>query len=460
MAIGGSSKTRRRIAIFGGCILILLLASALYVRTVAPSLAAGALERYLMVPVHIDHLEISPFADTIKLTGVRLGQPEGYSDEPMLSAKEVNISGCRGIFSANRRLGEIRVHQVHLNLTTGSEGHTNLKDWIASIAGDREDRLARTKKADRLNLLIERIAIEPIHIVRRDRSVASKNYVLTIHKGTLDILNLAIGPHPGAPSGSVRFHCEIVQPETENAQVMLASQVGPIAADDPMLRSSVRLTGCLYQTFIPVIPPTTDLVLGGEGFDLDLDLAISNRRLQATGAMTTSDGSAYPFRIQGTMDEPVFELPEKLASVAARMGGGMGRLVNSALHSGMKIVVGAIDTVASFGKGALHATGSFLKGAGRTATGVVTLNEESTTTGLDEMTSEAGGHISDAFSESADAVSSAGGRTSEALGTNPRFQKWIEQGTARHNERSAAALEKVFQAPFPPAIPDLEEDAG
>jgi hypothetical protein len=219
------------------------------------------------------------------------------------------------------------------------------------------------------------------------------------------------------------------------------------------------MTGGLYQTFVPVIPSSTALILGGEGLDLDLDVSVSRNKIYATGAATTSRGSAYPFAVRGSTDAPVFELPEKLASVATRMSGGMGRFVNSTLRSGKEVLEGALDTAASLGKSAIQATGSFFKGVGKMAKEWFNNDQGSSDTGLREVISETGGHLLDAFSESGEAISKAHDRTSEALQTDSRFQAWIEQISARHDVRAATALKEVFQAPFPPVIHDLERKA-
>ncbi|MEZ5275045.1 MAG: hypothetical protein R3F07_01540 [Opitutaceae bacterium] len=451
-------RRTRWLLIGGASVLMLLLAGFLALRANAEWIVSKVLEQQLKVPVQIGALDLSVSGDTCSVTGLRLGQPDGFGAEPMVSVARIDIAGWRGAIFPDRHLKELRVNDLTVDVTTLADGRTNLSVWIESLTAKRKktsDPVSPATPEEPANpfaMKVDRIEADGISIVRRDRSLGVPDFLLTIDRGTLEINDLIVGPYPDNSIGSLEIHCEIVQPEVEGARIAVASRFGPLATGIPVLLGAVRITGCLYETFVPAIPDNTDKLLGGEGFDLDVDFATSAGVIQVTGTVTTSNRSAYPFRVQGPIDAPVFELPEVLASVATRMTGGIGRLLNSTLTSGREVLVGAVGTATSMAKGAVHATGSLIKGAGQMATGLVSANREKSKAGFDSMTTGSGGHLAGGITGSVDAINQAGSRTSEALRTNPGFKKWVTESSTRHEGRTRALMEKLQGLPFPPRI--------
>jgi hypothetical protein len=449
MALGG----RKRLAIIGGGLVALLVIGYVTLRMTAPSLSSTVLEKILHVPVHIGRLELSVTANTITIADIRLDQPEGFEPQPMLSIEKVEVVGWTGFIFGPRHLAEVRVTGVRINILTDRDGRINLQTLFEPLSNEIKEPTAM------MAMKIDRTTIDPIAAVSTDYFVTEGGFTLTLEAGSLEVIDLTLGPYPNPSDGSVRFQVELVQPETESAHLMFAARFGPITGGNPPVLGSVGMIGALYQTFVPAVPAGTDMLLGGAGFDLNLDMALADDRILVVGGATTSNGSTYPFRISGSVDEPVIELPEKLASVAARMTGGLGRFFNSTLTSGKEILVGAVDTAASFGEGVLHATGSFLKGVSRMSAGIVTGDKDASEKGFDEITSEAGDHFSEAFTDSADAISEAGGRTSDALMNDPAMQAWIEAIPVRKEEWTKSEHEELYQAPFPYIFTDPAEDS-
>ena len=91
--------------------------------------------------------------------------------------------------------------------------------------------------------------------------------------------------------------------------------------------------------------------------------------------------------------------------------------------------------------------------------GIVTGNKDASGKGFDEITTEAGGHFSGAFTDSADAISEAGGRTSDALRNNPSMRAWIEAIPVRKEEWTKREHEELRQAPFPYKFADPAKDS-
>lgn len=434
-----------------------ILLGTLALRFAPAPILSAVLERQLHVSVQIGDLDFSLFGDTISVTDLRLGQPEGFDSESMVTVDRIDLVGWKGVLFADRRLTALNVTDLTINPTTLADGGSNIDTWIRSI-GDKPEAAdtATPKTTDPFAMKIDRISVHGIRIAAQDGSVGAEPFRLTIDHGVLEIRDLIIGPYPADSIGAMTLNCEIDQPEIENARIAIASRFGPFLKSDTSMQASVRVTGCLYWTFVPIIPSNTDSLLGGEGFDVDVEFATQAGRILSNGFATTSNGSTYSFTVQGTTDEPIFELPEVLVSVASRMAGGAGRLVNSTLGTGKEIIVGAVDTVASLGKGALHATGSLLKGAGGLAAGVVTADSERSQTGLNEMTTGTGERLSDAVTDSADAIGETGGRTSDALQNNPQFQKWVSESPQRHKDRTQNLTTDLEQAAFPPVLPSPE----
>lgn len=449
MALGG----RKRLAILGGGLVALLVIGYVALQMTAPSLSRAVLERIFHVPVHIGRLELSVTANTITIADIRLDQPEGFEPQPMLSIEKVEVVGWTGFIFGPRHLAEVRVTGVKVNILTDSDGRINLQTLFEQQSNEPKE------STPMMAMKIDRITIDPIAAVSTDYSITEGGYTLTLEAGCLEVIDLTLGPYPDPSDGSVQFQAELVQAETESAHLMFAARFGPITGGNPTILGSVGMIGALYQTFVPAVPAGTDMLLGGSGFDLNLDMALTEERILVVGGATTSNGSVYPFRVSGSVDEPVIELPEKLASVAARLTGGVGRILNSGLTSGKEILVGAIDTASSIGKGALHATGSFFKGVSRMSAGIVTGNKDASGKGFDEITSEAGGHFSGAFADSADAIGEAGGRTSDALMNDPSMQAWIEAIPLRKDEWTKSEHEELYQAPFPYTFTDPAEDS-
>jgi hypothetical protein len=450
---GKRSKTGRRLAIIGGGLVVLLIIGYVTLRMTAPGLSSTLLEKTLHVPVHIGRLELSFTANTITIADIRLDQPESFEPQPILSIDKVEVVGWTGLIFGPRHLAEVRVTGVGVNILTDGDGRINLQTLFEPQSNEIKEPIAM------MAMKIDRIIIDSITAVSKDYSVKEDGFTFTLEAGSLEVIDLTLGSYPDPSDGSVQFQAELVQAETDSAHLMFAARFGPIAESNPPVLGSVGMIGALYQTFVPAVPAGTDLLLGGEGFDLNLDMALADDRILAVGGATTSNGSTYPFRVSGSVDEPVIELPGKLASVAARMTGGVGRLLNSTLTSGKEILVGAIDTAASFGEGALHATGSFLKGVSRMSAGVVAGNQDARKKGFDEITSEAGDHFSGAFTGSADAIGKAGSRTSDALINDPAMRAWIEAIPVRKEEWIKSRHEELYQAPFPYNFTDPAKDS-
>lgn len=459
METGSESKRKKRwvtVILIG---LGLIFLGFVVLRFAPARIALIMLERELHVPVQIGSLDVSILGDTISVRDLRLGQPEGFGSDPMVTVDQIDFAGWREVLFPDRRLAALHVKDVTVNPFTFADGRSNLATWMQSF-GDEPGNADTTtpQESDPFAIRIDQISVMGIRIAARDDSAGVEPFLFTLDQGALEIRNLIFGPFPDNSIGSMTLDCEIEQPGVENARIAVASRFGPLKAGEFSILGYAQVTGCLYRTFVPTIPANTDTLLGGVGFDFGAELAIAAGDILSTGSITTSNGSTYSFGIEGSTEEPVFILPETLASVASRMAGGAGRIVGSTLHSGKEVIVGAVDTVASFGLGLLHASGSLLKGMGGVAAGVITADGEMSGSGFDDMTSGTGEHLVGAFTDSTDAISETGSRTSDALQNNPEFRKWVTESPQRHDDHTRSLNDDLGTIPFPPVIRASEPD--
>jgi hypothetical protein len=229
---------RRRFGIIGVGVLAFIILGYLFLRTMTRDFAEVLLERYLNVYIQIGHLKVSPIADTITVGDFQMGQPDGFGDEPMLAAAQIEIAGWMGLFSRDRHLAEIRIHGLHLNITTDRDKTTNLTYWFNSITGDSEESSDVKEKKGLFAIKIDRIGINPVHVVWRDFSVSEGGFEMTLDKGDFEVSDLVVGSHSDTPPGSARFYCEIVQAETENAKMTVAARFGQKVNGLPVIYGS------------------------------------------------------------------------------------------------------------------------------------------------------------------------------------------------------------------------------
>lgn len=445
------ARVETKLIIVCGCAVALVLLGYVLLRGWVRTAAEAKLTQLCKVPVKLGNLRISWLDDMIELTNVEIGQPKGFSSGPMIAADQVRLSGWRSLVRTDKnRIRDVRILEPDIDLVTNAEGKTNIAEWIGGFFDSNEPEGENKTAADKFSALVERMVVDSFQIDRSDYSIPAGDHKLVIERGRLELFNLAVGPWLDSTVGRLRGSCDIRQPETVNARLSLAARFGPVGTGNTTFQGSARLTGALYRTFIPVIPSTTDLILGGKGFDLDLDLNQTGDVIAGNGLLVTSNGSVYPFQLSGSVDDPVFELPEKLDAVTSRISGSSAHVVVTTLTSGREIVAGAAESAKSFGQGAVKATTTFFRGLGQAAKGWLTEDEELKDSGIEDMTSDTTDYLVNAVSESADTIGEAGARITEALRNDTDFQSWMTEISDRHDASSTRMINEFFQSEFSP----------
>lgn len=143
-----------------------MLSGYLTLRFGSARITSAVLERQLPVPVHLGSLHFSLFGDVVSVTDLRLGQPEGFHSEPMISVGRIDLVGWRGVLFPDRHVTALNVGTLTVNVTTLADGRSNLETWIRSFGGEPEAGGTRTpENTDRFAIKIDRVAAHGIRIV-------------------------------------------------------------------------------------------------------------------------------------------------------------------------------------------------------------------------------------------------------------------------------------------------------
>jgi hypothetical protein len=286
-------------------------------------------------------------------------------------------------------------------------------------------------------------------VIARSELDEDEVHELEIQGDELRIDRFAWGPVEGIPPGEIELTGGVVQPGAPRAEVYVAGRFAGVGNGEEKLRLAARVTGCLFRTLVPLVPPNTDTVLGGAGFDADVETRWSGGVVDLVGAVATSGGSKYHASVQGPVDDPRVEVPDKLLSVASRMRGGAGRLVRSTIGGGSELVKGTAKAAGDLGAGGFSAVGRALEGVAQTTVGLLSADEKKAREGVSSMTVGAGREAKEAVDTSTGRIVDAGGGTSQALAHDPGLVKWLDGIAARHAERTRGLLDSLRQEALP-----------
>lgn len=448
-------KKRRWLWWSGVTAVALLVLAVVLFRAVLPAVAGRVAGNMLGVPVSIGKIHVSIFDDNLVVENIRVAQPEGFGDEPMAQVDRVTVDGWLGVLSEVRKVDEVRVEDVRVELVAKADGTSNVKTLMEStnlVAADSTATGTESAPGDAIAAFVGRVSVSSIVVVRRDQFEDGTEHRLEMLGDQLTINRLSIGDVADAEPGDIEFTGGIVQPGVDRAEIYMGGRFSDLGTGAVNVRVSARVTGCLFDIFVPIIPENTGAMLGGNGMDADVEAKITGGLIDVLAGCETSSRASYTIAINGPVEAPKVELPKKLMAVTSRMTGGAGRLVRSTVGGGAELLEGTASTVGALGKGAISAVGNVVKGAGQTAAGVATADSEKIKSGTGKMTVEAGESVVGGVDESAHEVAEAGGNTAGALGKDPATQRWIADTPARHEKRIDGLLTGLLAEDFPPAI--------
>lgn len=438
-------KTRSRLIWISLALLIALVIFGLFGARLLLPYVEKRVSSLLGLEINIERFGFSPFQEKLTLDGLVVGQPDGFGDEPLLVVDRAVINGWSDLLSHQRKFDNVRLDGTHIHLTTTEGGRNNLLSWIESS----QNKTAPQDNAEGNALLVNRIEIHNLNIEHLDRSMGNP-HSLKVVDSQLTIDRFAWGEFKDVDSGLLVFSGELEQEGVTHAPLYTVCRFAFLGAGEPALRASLRGTGFLFNTFVPVIPPETGLILGGEGFDALAEISFAHSQIDVTASVVTSRGGDYTAQIEGSPEEPRVTMPRKLQSVTSRMSGELARILGSAFHGGAALLEGTVGTIGEVGKGTLGTAGTLLKGIGGTALGIVTLDSKKATTGLSDLTVGVGRELAGTIEGSADELGKAGGTTIKKIVDDPRTERWLLKTPERHQNSIKDLRTTVLAEPFPP----------
>jgi hypothetical protein len=454
-SVGSGIKKCRWLWWSGGIVALLLILVVVF-HALLPAVAERVAGSLLGVPVSIGNVDLAILGDSLVVEDIRLAQPNGYGDKPMIEVGRVAVEGWRGALSRLRRIEKISVERVRLELVTLADGSSNLAALLKANNADKGSvaKEVEATKGDEFAILVNRVSVSSVVLVRRDHLADGREYRLELLGDQFVVNRLAIGEVANVEPGDIEFTGGILQPGqgVNRAEIYLGGRFSKLGTSAESLRLGARVTGCLFDTFVPIVPSSTGEILGGEGFDADVEIKTAGGLVDVVGGLVTSNHTAYAFSACGPIEAPEIMLPEKFKSVTSRMAGFAGGMVQSVVGGSGELIEGTAKTIGKFGKGIFFAAGNVLKGAGQTTAGVVTADMGKIKAGAGKATMDAGGSVVKAVDDSAVEIGDTAGGTVNALGNEPATQKWIAATPVRHGKRIDGLLISILAEDFPPKL--------
>lgn len=235
--------------------LVLLLAVFLGAAALAArSMISGAgkqrllssLSNALGVAVNVDTVEVrlgslAKLEPAIALGGIRIANPPGYSQNPMVEAESIDaIVALRSLFSSSPRIVALAINKPTLLVEKNTAGKTNLEVFMDHLQAKPPAAPASTAPADPSSLSIESLRIEDGSLKLAGQELGSwRNIALAIS-----------GFGSGAPlTATASAHLL----ETRNSNLAFQGTVGPFA------EGSTPIDGKLDLAFAPAELPKTIL---------------------------------------------------------------------------------------------------------------------------------------------------------------------------------------------------------
>lgn len=152
MRYTGAMKTMAKFLMIAvGLALIGVTLAAIVVFARADKWSKPAIEKTMThvygVPTEIDRVSISPFAETVALHGVRIGNPEDFEASNAIECGRVTIQvDSRSMFSDSPTINLIRMEEVTLNFRHELGAGANLMRLLAHARETRDDEAGDGKR--------------------------------------------------------------------------------------------------------------------------------------------------------------------------------------------------------------------------------------------------------------------------------------------------------------------------
>ncbi|TNE62264.1 MAG: AsmA family protein [Alphaproteobacteria bacterium] len=228
-----------------GLVIVLVLAGgALYAISQLGNIVKGGIESEgptaLKVPVDVASVTISPFSGKASLSGLSLGQPNGFGDGAMASIGSFDMAlEPKSLFTDHIIIDYITVDAPLLDVRVTDKGKTNFKafqDGLGLPASD-ETESDITLTIRKLVVRAPKLAIQSDGMVKMDKEIALADFTLT---------DIGTDEKGLAPREIARHVMDTLQPQIAKALVQAgAGEKLQNLADDARGKLEDKLGGVL-----------------------------------------------------------------------------------------------------------------------------------------------------------------------------------------------------------------------
>jgi hypothetical protein len=395
---------------------VLVIAVALVVRraeAIALSTINGQLPAYLNAPARLGAVDIALARGRVTLRDLTIGQPAGFSGEPLLrldrATAQVRLGSLRG---GTIEVTEVSVDHLHAHLIRRAEGTNAVLNALAMLIPQPPAAAPAEPSGPPPAIHLRKIRVQNVGLRFDDATLAEQPLSLTVTNLTLSadgILLDSTAKPDASHAGVATLRMEITQPENRpNAVLFTSARIGVLSSNVPPVDLVARLTGLALRTAGPFYYPGMSTGFGGEATDARVDLRIgsgatpADASLNGEALLTTSAGQVWPIRVEGTLAAPKLDYGKlamafpnlagtAVASVAGNATDVVNATANSALNAAQAGLTGAFKTVGALG------------------TGVFRSAEKAVTGDLKGASASLGDAVTDTAKEAVNTVSDTGG---------------------------------------------------
>jgi len=355
--------------IFWGLVLTIVglyLALPTFVRVIANKQLPNA----LTVPATLGDVDLSLLRGHVALHDLVVPQPEGFGpgnavDMGCLSLKLVpsSLSGERLI------VREVSLVDTTIHAVMDDNRVLN----FAKIAQPSDEEQTPTEPSESSPVLIERIHLENVHVMwsGNPRDV-TKPLNITISNLTIEVTNLLIDPNaPADHKTDISVQFEIPQGTGPAAHFALDAVLSALTGVVPSLNATTRFTGFELDTVEGILIPGARTAVGGNAFDLSMDLQVSPEVLDGEIVLESDKGNRQPFKIGGTLEKPDLPIKDLFANVLKRPVTKAFKAVGDSGKAALGVAGGAGKATLEVAKGAGGAVANVGKNAGRLLGGLI-----------------------------------------------------------------------------------------
>ncbi len=313
------SKKSKIFIIAGSCIGLLLLVFYLAVPGIVHYTLSKKMNDILRSKVNIENVSMNITRTKVVIEGMQIAQPESFGSENLVTVPFLGISyKPMSLLTDTVVIDEITVKGVKLNIRKNTTHNFNIKGLLK--------KQPPLKKA----ILINSFSLQDAACDYRDSSYENGklHFVLDRTKGKLE--NVLIGNAEGESRKPLNFDFTCRLQQSKPAMDAYWGARGEIAhLGQKQLKSmnvAVSLVGTNLDTFGPLIPKGTDVVLGGRGVDFYTDLIIRKSQIDGAVLINTADGFTHSIKISGTPQKPEIAMSGIFGLIADRLGGELGNV--------------------------------------------------------------------------------------------------------------------------------------